>query len=536
MKKNIVSLGLGLALLSASLVAAPTSLSVVRFDERRDVQLDFSLTSRVPGARMNAKVGYQEGQARIEIKYDKMKPAVLFGGDVTCYVVWAINRDGRAENLGELWVRPERDEDNLKFSTGLRSFALMVTAEPYYQVEKPSELVISYNTGRPRPPVQTDEIEFDGFVEAPQHGMERLDFVRYDGKTPLDILQAEKAYQIAGRLGADEYAPSIYREASISLQQANTMSRNNARRGAQEYARRSVASSNEAIKITLRNKEAERLEELIARRQSEMEALEAQATQAREQAEQARAQAAQAEARADEVERDARQALTRMETEKRQAESAVEAANRQLRQIEQDKQRISQERTRLESALLDMKNQQTELQGSLQNLGSEIDRLETEKARILEENQRIERAKREVEDRLQSALSLVAETRESARGTILSLPDILFDLNEATLKQEAKVVMAKLAGILLIMPDLGLSIEGHTDSTGSADYNLELSRKRASSVHDFLAQQGVSPERMRSFGYGLTRPIADNSTADGRRRNRRVEIVIAEGEVSEEGR
>jgi outer membrane protein OmpA-like peptidoglycan-associated protein len=127
----------------------------------------------------------------------------------------------------------------------------------------------------------------------------------------------------------------------------------------------------------------------------------------------------------------------------------------------------------------------------------------------------------------------VADTRESARGFIVNLPDILFDVGEATLKTDATVALAKLAGILLIMQDLNLRVEGHTDSTGTASFNLRLSERRADSVFDFLAAQGIQVARMKTAGYGMERPIADNSTAAGRSQNRRVEIIIAEGEVSE---
>ncbi len=146
-----------------------------------------------------------------------------------------------------------------------------------------------------------------------------------------------------------------------------------------------------------------------------------------------------------------------------------------------------------------------------------------------EQSAALEREKAELSTRLQGALSQVADTQKSARGMIVSLPDILFDINEATLKNEAKIVIAKLAGILLILPELNLRVEGHTDSTGSADYNQGLSERRAAPVRDFLAQQGIGGQRMISVGYGLTRPVADNSTREGRARNRRVEIVIAEG-------
>ncbi len=486
----------------AALAASGPTLNVIRYPERRDVEVNMVPTSRIPRAEMKAKVKFEEGQSRIEISYDNMKPAVLFAGDVTCYVLWAINRDGAAENLGELWVRPEHDSDSLKFSTGLRTFALLVTAEPYYQVSRPSELVIFYNDNRPKPPVGSDLLDYTAYAPAPKYGLETLANVRYDGDTPLDLLQAEKAFEIAGRLGAEKYASDIYHEASIGLQQARTVVQTRAQRGAQEYARKSVASSNEAIKVTLRKLEAEELEKRIAERQAEMASLESKA--------------AAAEARAEEIER-----------QKQQAERAVEQANSELRRIEAEK-------SSLQSAMEGLRRQQSELRASMAQLQGQLRDLRDEKARLEAEKEKLREDKTVVENRLESALSLVAETRESARGLILSLPDILFDVNKATLKADTKIPLAKLAGILLIQPELNLRIEGHTDSTGSASYNLELSQQRARSVFDFLADQGVSAQRMVSAGYGKERPIADNATAAGRSKNRRVEIVIAQGTVAEE--
>ena len=131
--------------------------------------------------------------------------------------------------------------------------------------------------------------------------------------------------------------------------------------------------------------------------------------------------------------------------------------------------------------------------------------------------------------RLQSALSHVAETQDSARGYVVNLPDILFDVDEATMKPEAQLVIAKLAGILLIMPDKQVTVEGHTDSTGSAEYNLDLSQRRAVSVMGLMQSQGLDSNRLRAIGYGMQRPVAENATSGGRSRNRRVEIVISEG-------
>jgi outer membrane protein OmpA-like peptidoglycan-associated protein len=144
----------------------------------------------------------------------------------------------------------------------------------------------------------------------------------------------------------------------------------------------------------------------------------------------------------------------------------------------------------------------------------------------------LEVEKVDLQGKLQSALSQVADTRESARGLIVSLPDILFDVGQATLKPDATIALAKLAGILLIMDDLNLRIEGHTDSTGSPSFNLRLSQRRADAVFDLLSSQGIRSSRIRTVGYGVERPVADNSSAEGRSRNRRVEIIIAEGEIA----
>jgi outer membrane protein OmpA-like peptidoglycan-associated protein len=131
-------------------------------------------------------------------------------------------------------------------------------------------------------------------------------------------------------------------------------------------------------------------------------------------------------------------------------------------------------------------------------------------------------------NQLQGALSTVAETKNSARGYVVNLPDILFGFNEATLKPEANVVLAKLAGILLIVSDLTVAVEGHTDSVGSREYNMGLSLRRAESVLEFMVDQGVPRSRLTAVGMGPDRPIASNDTDEGRSHNRRVEIVIAD--------
>jgi outer membrane protein OmpA-like peptidoglycan-associated protein len=464
-------------LLSGGAEAIEVTLNQVTYPERNQIEIGFERDQRAPIATMVAEVKYHEGQADMSIRFREMKPAILFGGDVTCYVLWAVTGDGTVENMGELWVREV--SDTVQYSTGQKSFAMMVTAESHPLVTVPSELMMFQSLPPKAKKVTSAEFAFSGFVPAPAIEYPSVAKVIWDRGEPLDLRQAQKAYELAVAAGAENYAPTQLLRARTTLAQATSLAAGKKTKATVDYSRRTIALSAEAMQVTARQKEAEAVEAEIARRTAEMEAL---------------------MTRAGEAEASAAAAATQLEEVRRsrtEAEAAVLAAQGELDRIEAD--RVA--------------------------LAAAVTALETQSAEL-------EREKAELSDRLQGALSQVADTQQSARGMIVSLPDILFDTNEATLKNEARVVIAKLAGILLILPELNLRVEGHTDSTGSADYNQGLSERRASSVRDFLAQQGIEGQRMVAVGYGMTRPVADNETREGRAQNRRVEIVIAEGVVA----
>ncbi len=470
----------GFAVLGA-VEASSMTLHVLRFAEGREVRFTMLPTRRIGEGQMEGRVRYDDRRARIDLRYENIKPAVLFAGDVTCYVVWAVNRDGAPQNLGEFWVDPDRDSGRVEFSTGLRNFALVVTAEAYYQVDRPSELVVFWNDRVANPPVEVDEFFYTAFEEAPKYDVETLARVRYDGRKPLDLVQAEKVFEMARNVGAERHAPDLFDQAAIALEQATIMYERSRDRGAERFSRRSAAASNEAIRLSLRRIEVERMDALITQRQREMVDLEQRAEQAET-------------------------TLRRISIEREAALASVDELSRQM-------ETLQQARTSLEEQTARLRRERDQMRQSIQEL-------------------RVERS--QLQSRLQDALSMVADTRESARGFIVNLPDILFDVGQATLRPDARMALAKLAGILLIMQDLNLRIEGHTDSTGSAELNQRLSERRAEAVFDLLAGEGISANRITRFGYGLERPIADNSTAQGRQRNRRVEIIIAEGVIREE--
>ena len=151
--------------------------------------------------------------------------------------------------------------------------------------------------------------------------------------------------------------------------------------------------------------------------------------------------------------------------------------------------------------------------------------VETENAR--QAAAKAEGEKAQLRAQLLDQLNSILQTRDSARGLIVNMSDVLFDTGSSTLKPGAREKLAKISGILLAHPGLTLQIEGHTDSVGGDDFNQQLSERRSDSVRDFLAEEGVPGSTMTARGFGKTQPVATNDTAEGRQRNRRVELVVS---------
>ena len=484
MRHPLRSPGLFLALaLLAPLPAQALSigLNIVEFPSRKNVDLKFAFRPGAPAASMEAVVEYRDGQARILAYFQKMKPAILFGGDITCYVVWAVTRDGQSENLGELLV-PTSDYRQ-EYSTKQKSFALMVTAEPYDLVTRPSDLVIASNAPGTGERAPTTTLTFSGFEKAPEHALDSIQEISWDSSAPLGLLQARKAYELAGRRDARRHALQVYQEAGEALDEANGIATDSpGSRRVLDAARRSVALSNVAINIATHRQESLAIEKQLIERRQEMATLELRAREA--------------------------------ETRAREAATLADELGAEMERVRGEKERLGRETAKLE--------------GQRGDLQTAMDRLNEEKLSLEMATRSLQKEKAELGSRLQAALSHVAETKDTVRGLVVNLPDILFDVGEATLKPETRIVLAKLAGILLIMPDLKVAVEGHTDSTGSAIFNLKLSQQRAGTVLAFLRDQEVSTDRLTSVGYGMERPAADNDTREGRQKNRRVEIVLSD--------
>ena len=455
--------------------------------------VDFRGTELMPEIGGRAKVDGKAGRLAISAELTHMRPAASFGGQFLTYVLWAITPEGRAVNLGEV-LPGDNGKDKIDVTTDLQAFGMIVTAEPYYAVTYPSNKVVAENILRQETKGFEEPIDakFD-VLEGKQYTIdvpaEQLPSTQADTHVPLDLLEARNAVAIAKAAGAKQYASDSLAKAEDMLQRAEDyLQRKQGRTPIGTAARGATQMAEDARVLTLRRKEQERI---AAEKRATQEAQEKAEGDARA----AQLLATQAQAQSDE---DARR---RAEAEAAQAEAQRQQA---VARAQQEQAQADAEAARL--AADDAAHQ-----------------------REVAERQRQEavQQKEEMRARLLAQLNQVLQTRDTARGLIVSMPDVLFDFNKYTLKPEARERLARVSGIVLAYPDLKLQIEGYTDAIGSEEYNQTLSEKRAAAVRDYLVSSGVSMNNVAAQGLGKADPVADNSTASGRKLNRRVEMIVS---------
>src|SRR5712671_2517487 len=455
--------------------------------------VDFRGTDLMPEVGGHAKVDGKAGRLAIGVELTHMQPATHFGGQYLTYVLWAITPEGRAVNLGEV-LPGDNGKDKIDVTTDLQAFGLIVTAEPYYSVTHPSNKVVAENILRQETKGFEEPIDakFD-VLEGAQYTIdvpaEQLPSTQADARVPLDLLEARNAVAIAKAAGAKQYASDSLAKAEDMLQRAEDyLQRKQGRTPIGTAARGATQMAEDARVLTLRRIEQEKLAAERRAREEAQEKAEADASAAQERATQAQAQS----------DEDARR---RAEAEQGQAEAqrqqAASLAQQQQAQADADAARVA----------ADVAARQTQ---------------EAERQR-----QDAVRQKEEMRARLLAQLNQVLQTRDTARGLIVSMPDVLFDFNKYTLKPEARERLARVSGIVLAYPDLKLQIEGYTDAIGSEEYNQTLSEKRAEAVRDYLVSSGVSMNNVAAQGLGKADPVADNSTSAGRKLNRRVEMIVS---------
>jgi len=462
--------------------------------------IDFGGTLLMPAARGEAKVESKQGYIEIEVEFDDLQSATRFGPEFLTYVMWAITPEGRATNLGEVILNGTKSKLNV--TTEFQAFGLIVTAEPYFAVTQPSDVVVMENIVRKDTVGKIEEI--DAKYELLQRGQYTLNVlpadlqpIKLDKNTPLDLYEARNAVRIAKWAGADVSAAESFQKASKLLEQAeNYKTRKAGSKPIAMTAREAVQTAEDARLITLKRQEQERLEQERAASAER----EAQANTATDRAQAEADAAGRGRAQAEEIQR--------LESERRaraEAESAAAQARAASTKMEADlaAQRAAREK--------------------------EAAQAESEQARKVAAEQ-AEREKQELRDKLVAQLNLVLETRDSARGLIVNLSDVLFDTGKYTLRPAAREKLAKLSGIVLAYPTLNLEVEGHTDSVGTEEYNMQLSEMRANAVRDYLIHEGINSSSVAARGFGEDQAVATNDTAAGRQENRRVELVVS-GEV-----
>jgi len=455
--------------------------------------VDFRGTDLIPDVDGHAKVDSKNGRMTVNLELKHLPPANRFGGQFLTYVLWAITPEGRAVNLGEV-LPGDNGKDKLQVTTDLQAFGLIITAEPYYAVTYPSNKVVAENILRDS--TKGFELPIDARFDVLEGGQYTIDVPgdqlpssQASPDVPLNLLEARNAVVIAKAAGAAQYAPESLAKAEDMLGRAEDYyQRKQGITPIGTAARGATQMAEDARVLTLRREREAKIE---ADRRAHEEA------QSRAEADAAAAQqqAAQAQAQAD---ADARR---RAEAERAEAEARRQQAEAQAQQ---------------QLALA----QQQQAQAAATAAQQAADQSELRRREAV-------RQKEEMRARLLAQLNQVLQTRDTARGLIVSMPDVLFAFNQHTLKPEARERLARISGIVLAYPDLKLEVVGYTDSIGSDEYNQTLSDKRAEAVRDYLVSSGVSMNNVVARGMGKAEPVADNSTASGRQLNRRVEMIVS---------
>jgi outer membrane protein OmpA-like peptidoglycan-associated protein len=485
--------------------------------------MDFRGTPLMPYGKGSAKVESERGVIRVSAEFKDLAQPSSFGPEYLTYVLWAISPDGRPVNLGELTLDSygAGSSSKIEATSDIQTFGLIVTAEPYYAVTQPSDVVVMENLIRPdtRGVIESINARYELLPRGSYTYQPKSTFVPVivGKKNPFELYEAENAVQLARVAGADKYAPESFQKAAATLQQAEQyQAQHPGQKPVMTMAREAAVRAEDARVVALKRQQQEALDNERAAALARENAEKARAEEAKRKADveareraQAEAQRAQAEAQRAKAESE------RAAAEKSKAEALV-AAN------QADAARRAAE---LERANADVARQAALAQQ--QQLAAETEKARSAAAEADRLRAKAEQDQIQLRKQLLDQFNLILQTRDTARGLIVNMSDVLFDTGQYTLRPGAREKLAKVAGIILSHPGLKMTVEGHTDSVGGDEYNMRLSENRASAVRTYLIGQGNDPGNITAQGFGKTRPVADNSTAIGRQMNRRVEMVVS---------
>jgi outer membrane protein OmpA-like peptidoglycan-associated protein len=447
-------------------------------------------TSAAPQASGEAKVEAKTGGTSIELKVTAMPQPTTLGAEFLTYVLWTVTPDGSTTNVAEI---PIDKQGNGKLSARAQSqtFAMIVTAEPYFAVQLPSEVVVLENDTKKNTKGKIYPDNDYKLMKRSQYSKmgNPLALIPDLKKVPLDVYEARNAVDIAKSQKAEQYAPEVFSKAAGSLQMVeNSLASKADKSQIITNARQTIQFAEDARALSAERQESERI-------QKEKDAA-AAAAAAKAKAEADAAAAAEAKRQAE---------LTAAREAQMKSEAAAQSAQ--------------------QKAAAEMAAQKAAAKAAAEQAA-----LQAKEQAARDEAARAQAATAALRAHLLQQLNEVLQTTDTPRGLVVNMADVLFETGKYALSQEAQLKLAKLSGIIQAHPGLNLAIEGHTDTTGSADFNMKLSQHRADTVREFLISQGLSPGTITAKGMGQDNPVADNSTAAGRKQNRRVEIIVS-GEV-----
>jgi outer membrane protein OmpA-like peptidoglycan-associated protein len=508
------------------------SVQAVNYQHRSgSSKLDFAGTNLMPSANGVAEVNSKRGSIAIEAEFGGLQKPTAFGNEYLTYVLWAISPEGRAVNLGEVLLGGNH-RSKLNVTTDLQAFALIVTAEPYYAVRQPSNVVVLENL------IREDTKGTSEAVNAKYELMERGGYIpsgyKFDpvvlkAKLPLEFFEARNALRIAQSEGAEQYAPDSYRHAVTLMDSADgyATDRHVDKKPLIAISREAVQTAEDAREIAVKKMDDARLDDerrdsADAQARLQGQADEAQLRKQQAESDTARAEAARTQAESDTLNAQAATARAESNTANAQADKAWADSNAaNARNDATDAQAAT---ARAQS---DMAASQASSASALSAAQADADqsRLAAQRANL--SAQQAETDKAAMRAKLSEQLNSILQTRDSARGLIVSMSDVLFDTGRYSLKPGAREKLAKVAGILLSYPGLNIEVGGYTDNVGGDSMNQTLSENRAGSVRDYLVQQGVATNSVSARGFGNTLPVASNGNSAGRQQNRRVELLVS---------
>jgi len=494
------------------------SVQAVNYQHRSgSSKVDFAGTDLMPSANGVAEVNSKRGSIAIEAEFADLQKPTTFGNEYLTYVLWAISPEGRAVNLGEVLVGGNR-RSKVNVTTDLQAFALIVTAEPYYATRQPSNVVILENVVRDTTKGSTEAVnakyelmERGGYIPTGY----KFDPVVLKANLPLEFFEARNALRIAQSEGAEQYAPDSYQHAVQLMNNADSdaTSRHIDRKPLIAVSREVVQTAEDARAIAVKKMgdvrlENERQDSTDAQARTQGQADEAMRRKDRAESDAAKAQAATAQAQSDTATAQSANAQAQSDAARARNDAADAQAATAKAQSDRANDQASSA-TALSAAQADA--DQSRLAAQSANLSAQ--QAETDKAAM--------------RTKLSEQLNAILQTRDSARGLIVSMSDVLFDSGKFSLKPGAREKLAKVAGILLSYPGLNIEVGGYTDNVGGDAMNQTLSENRAGSVRDYLVQQGVATKSVSARGFGNTLPVSSNDNSAGRQQNRRVELLVS---------